>query len=205
MPHPLHLIATHSQLSCSIAAVLFSHRPVARPLQPLVVRLPPRTMSSSTLDPYASKYSPLPCHCHPWRIPCLTGARSNDTELPPPSMTNTLSDRCSIKWRCVNFLFFSLFLSSTSASYLVLENSLLSNVWLTLSANFIVMKQASASFWQKHNEHYDLHMIHDHNAKSLAHLWYVISDSINKYWCAVRQVKERLQRGTPTMVIIRTC
>src|SRR4051812_31658726 len=96
----------------------------------------------------------------------------------------------------------------------MMEDELLCDAWLSVSANFLGRKQAGTSFWQsihylfheqKHNRNFYLHMIHDHNAKSLVHLRYAIFNFINKYHCVVYQVINMMLPSTPTTKIVTFC
>ena len=95
-----------------------------------------------------------------------------------------------------------------------MEDELLCDAWFSVSANFLGRKQAGRSFresihyWfheKNHNGYYSLHfhMIHNHNANSLAHRWYAIYNSINNYRYVVSQVNCTMQLSIPAMEIHR--
>ena len=66
--------------------------------------------------------------------------------------------------------------------YSVKEDELLCDAWLVVSADFIgrsrgepFCEQVHEKFHaRKHIAPYDMHIIHEHNVKTLAYLWYII-------------------------------
>jgi hypothetical protein len=92
-------------------------------------------------------------------------------------MVDTTPDNYLAKCQSEFTLFY--FEASTMAAYSMMENELLYDAWLVRSADFVGMKQGGTMFsqnvhsWfhdQKHFAPYNLHMIDEHNVKSLAHL-----------------------------------
>ena len=88
-------------------------------------------------------------------------------------MADTVSDMCSVK-RHLNFI--SSFSVRRMTGYSIMEDELLCDVWLALSADFVGRSARGRFFWQrvhgsfhapKHIAPYDMHIIHERNVKSL--------------------------------------
>ena len=84
-------------------------------------------------------------------------------------------------------------------SYSTMEDELLCDAWLAVSADF-VGRSRGEPFWEqvhekfharKHIAPYDMYIIQPRNVRSLSYRWHTIQTSVTKFCDVVRQLEAR--------------